>query len=308
MRFGKLTSPAGSIELVREASGKINLASLFSPQSEGKPEPAVTPEPAQTSETKDDSNSWQVRFESVDLGNQTFIFKDETVKPTVSLKMDPSSVTVQNLVIGRPEKSRIKLFSKIGDQSQVELDGTLQINPFLLESTVVAKSLDLPVLQPYFPKSVNIGLKSGKLYSNSQLKMALPQGGPFNMTIGGDLVVEDVATINSQTNQQLLDFKTLDIKNAKLAIQPFAFESNQITLTDFESQITVAKDGRHNFKDLFGSSQKKRPAFDINSHQHPKSPITPCQLILKTSCCKMAESFFQTSLQNPISRPSSVKS
>jgi len=306
LRFGKLNSSGGSLEIIREASGNINLASLFSsPEAEpaGKPQTAKKSAPPDEEET---SASWQVRLETVALDNQAFVFSDETVTPGLMLEMAPTAVNAQNLVIGRPEKSQFTITSKIGPKGKIQIKGALQIKPFILESAVTTKALEMAPFQPYLPENINIGLTSGTLFTNGRLKMVLPQGNPFQLSVDGDLVVRDLSSVNTRTEQSLLDFKTLDIKNAKLDITPFALSSQQIALTDFVSHITVAPDGQHNFKGLFGkpeSANVPTPPMSASAATNNKAlPVNIGHITLQNGRIIFSDQFTQPNFDARLSR------
>jgi hypothetical protein len=139
---------------------------------------AMQTEPGEKNEMKKDkpkNSGAAFRLDKLTLrGDGTIHYRDFTLPRTFKSKMIIKTLQVNNLDSGRPAKpAKIKLIALMAGRAPMEVHGTVApfSDPPSLDLQLNLKNYPLVKLSPYSIQAVGVGLASGQLRINSNIKL-----------------------------------------------------------------------------------------------------------------------------------------
>lgn len=275
--LGELTSRKGRLRALRAKDGAINLASL-TPSADSKataatPPPSSSPSsgPARSaavpSDTLQTASPWVVTLNKIVIEDYGVNFEDAVPSENVVTTIEPIKLDVENLIIGKPAKAKVKLALKVNRTGQLTAAGTASPDPVDADLKLSVKQLEILPFQPYFADQINIALTSGSVAADGKLSLSVPKSGKTQVAYSGSASVNTLASVDKVNAEDFLKWESLFFDNLRVKLDPFFLEVKEVALTDFYSRLIVNNDGTLNVQGIMvkpGETPGAQPA-DANA-------------------------------------------
>src|SRR4029434_7774667 len=113
-----------------------------------------------------------------------------------------------------------------------------------------AKTIELVPFQPYIERTLNLGLTAGAVSAKGVVDFDLPPGASPKVAYAGDVGVTDFASVDKPASQELLKWKSLQVRDIKSTLEPLQVGVGEVALSDFYSRLIVNADGTFNLQGL----------------------------------------------------------
>ena len=224
----------GKLGATRLADGRLSPMLLLKPQeksaSAGEEKPAV---------------SWQARIGKLDLERFDLRLTDASLPRKPVMKIAGLDLDIADLAYPKSAQSPFHLSAKIGTQGKVAASGTVAHTPLHLQAEARIKALALADFNDFLPEDVKISLKDGQLYSTLAVKLNQTPSA-LTGSFAGRLNISDFNLSDPLTGGELLTWEGLDVNGIKGQLGPFALRVKEVALTNYQTHILIAPDGRIN--------------------------------------------------------------
>ncbi len=149
------------------------------------------------------------------------------------------------------------------DEGQLSYAGTVTLpstrptRPLEARGQVQARHLPVHALEPYLRGSLNLDLLRADLGYTGRVEVALPAAGP-DLRLAGNVAVDDLRARTLTPGEDLLDWKSLNLRGVQLQVQAGALRRlavEETVLNDFFARVIIGADGRINLQDLARAPQ-----------------------------------------------------
>jgi len=261
--IGAFESQGGKGSVEREADGTINYARLFKTK-------AAEEQP----KTAEKETPWQVTARRINLERFGVVFDDKSVKNPTTLVASDFSWRIDNFSNAKGSRSNTTIQTRVNDKGTLRLTGSLGTLPPVGELKIEAKDVDLLPFQPYMIDRINFRLTSGRVGTTGDLTFDASGDGPVKAGYQGEIQITDFATVMKDNSEDLLKWKSLDLKDLKFALEPTQVSMDEIVLSEFYSRLILAADGKFNLQRLTGEKDEKKEKPDAQSGPPQKTPET----------------------------------
>ena len=242
--FDRVALRQGSVRIVRDANGALNLQRLV-PRS---PPGAATPRG--TADTGKAAPDFDVLVAKLDLERITADVEDRAVASPLKLRIADVRATVTNVRNASGAKGAVDASARIGRNGRVRLAGALGIDPFAADWRIDAKGIDLVPLRPYFEPQTNIIVTGGSIDARGRVTYATARDGRARIAYAGDAVVADFGSLDRPTSQELVRWKKLSLSGIKTTSEPFNLDIGAVALDGFYARLILHEDATLNLKNL----------------------------------------------------------
>lgn len=193
---GKLSLGGLELDVNRDAAGKLNLATLFSPRSA-----AAAPAKPAAPKTNAHETGWRVTPPAVQLRDASVHWRDHAIAHAVTLNLSGLSAEGES----RPDDQlALKLGGRIGNG---KLTSELTVSPRegSASGTLTLKHLPLVPLAPYVLSGTTLRMTSGSL--SGQWKLAWPANSAWQLS--GTAVIDRFALFEPALRDPLIGWNQL---------------------------------------------------------------------------------------------------
>jgi uncharacterized protein involved in outer membrane biogenesis len=260
----------GHLRARREKDGTLNLQNLLQPASDRRAPPskaatapgarAPAPPPAVT------IGELALKDFKVDL-------QDLATPRAAPLALTGLQFSLRSVSLAEGASMPLHLAFALAPQGAVRLDGSVTFNP---EVRVALHSelsqLALPPFSPYLEQFAHVHLTQGTFSAKNDLRFELKAGTP-QLSLEGDLQVENLGVVDGARQEELAGFATLTIAGLKVASSPqIAVGVREVKLAGPYARVVVQADKSLNLAKLVPAapSAGKPPAPSL-----PPAPATP---------------------------------
>ena len=236
--------------VMRDASGVVDLTTLVA----SRPEPAAEargPSERPPAAAAPGAPPWIVEVERVGIEKWAARFEDRAVTPTVVMNIAPITAWATNVSTAPGARMGLDIRLGVNKKGRLQIAGSAALDPLAANLKVDLKSLEIVRLQSYFHDQVNLTVTDGTVSLKAQAAVKTVGSGAPRAGITADVDVADLATVDDVKKEPLIAWKALHVGGLKVSTAPLAIAIGQVTLTDFESHLVVAPDGRFNLEDAF---------------------------------------------------------
>jgi uncharacterized protein involved in outer membrane biogenesis len=231
----------------RAKDGVVDLTQLI-PANAAEP-PATQPSPP----------PWSFTVRRIAVDRYGVVFEDQMPAEPVVHTIEPIGLKLDNLSNRADSKAKVALDLKVNRTGSLQAGGQIGINPIGGQLDLLVQNLDLVPLQPYFQDRVNIVVGSGALGTKGTLQFDVPAGGPPKVAFSGDLTVANFASVDKQSAEDLLKWKSLFVSGIDTVSEPFSLAIREVALSDFYSRIVIFPDGHLNLQDIVATRSDATP-------------------------------------------------
>ncbi|WP_194725703.1 DUF748 domain-containing protein [Noviherbaspirillum malthae] len=193
----------------------------------------------------------QVSIGAVDIANWSARVEDRNHAEPAVTTISPLSASLKSLsnTPGAAPGS-VSLKANINQSGLLALQGSLGIAPMQTDLTVDIKGVDLLPVQPYITDHVNLKITRANLTASGRLQVASTKDNALQGGFKGDLTLGNLATVDKQSGNDFLRWKSLFVGGMDVRLSPFAFTAEQVALSDFFARVIIDPNGRINLQDI----------------------------------------------------------
>lgn len=279
----KLTQP--SLQVVRNASGQVNVAGWWRSEPAATPRPgtAAAPSasgPTRRSDTPAADPPWRVEVRSLALEGGRFQWADSFLQGRA--REEPLRAELSQVHLGvqgfvwqgeRPVPSaKLQLSARLGSPAtagepsrpvgSAEWKGELGLQPLRLSGGMRVTRLPAHLLAAYAADALPVSLLRAEAGYTGQLALQELPGG-LSVSAAGDVLLGDVhvTTLTDASGpatlvtgaDELLSWQALSLKRVKFGMKPGErpqLDVGEVELNDFYSRLVVTEEGHFNLQDV----------------------------------------------------------
>lgn len=251
--LGKRSITLGAVELnksqlniLRDRSGKLNVAQLLRPSSTAAPTKAT--EPA----SKTPEIPWQYAINKIIIDDSALRLQDSALPNRVAdLRLDRIQLQADGLSsANKPIKLAFKAqFERTG---RINLEG--QVNPQTQAVDLHLDARELPILplQPYFADQVQLTVTSGHISARGKLQGTF--GAKPVVRYQGIAQVQQFASVDQLNKNDFLKWDDFSFSGVQVVSAPLNINIEEVSLNKFFSRLIVNPDGTLNVQHIVGDS------------------------------------------------------
>lgn len=261
----------GTMTASREADGSLSFLSLVKKtdgKSTARPQSkTVQPSTKQPPKPVSVPLAYHVKKFQADKLNFTFTDKSRDEKPRFTLR--DTRVSLANLKGPKFTPAQLRFSATLNKNTALAARGDITPLPFHYKGDVSVGRLAITDFEDYFPDNLNVIVIGGTLDTALKVDVALKDGKPSG-TFKGSFGARAFHSIDSDMEEDLLKWESLQLDDFHGTLEPFSLAVNQIALNGVYSRIIVRKDGKLNLQNLM----EKPPAGDVPADKAEAPAIT----------------------------------
>jgi hypothetical protein len=297
LQVAKIQITDAHVSAAREADGSINLQQLFTPTTGPKPS-ASAPARAAVESLDATANSasnpragatWTVQLSELLLRHASVDFEDRAVTGGArgTLRNIEASVEHASLDLKRPVA--LKFQAEVNDdQGLLKARGDVTPQPLNADLMVQVDDVELSLAQPYVAEQAALTLRDGSLSAEGKLQLAAPGGQAPALAYEGGMTIDDFKTIDDAQRQDLVNFKRLEVKQAKFTANPDLIEVEKIVITEPYAKLVLSPKQVLNVTEVLaapsrvaaGSADER--AAPTTDERSAATPAEPMPVLVKT--------------------------
>lgn len=233
--------------------------------------PKPTRTPASTPQNEAVRPAAQLNINDIWLNNARFTFKDLRKEPVV-LTFRHINTHVKNATLNERSTIYYSFSHKMPGEGDVKGSGYVRAKPLSAKLDLQTSRVDLRPYTPYVQEFVNMDINSS--YLTTKLAFRVKQQKELNVTVQGDLSLQEIDLAHATKKERLLSVKevrvnTIDFKNKHLKI-------NDILIDTPYNKIAIDENKSTNFDGLLvaEASINDENSTQNESNASAKEPVT----------------------------------
>jgi len=212
-----------------------------------------------------DAPSWAVAINEVQLDGGGVSFSDKAGAKPVAFEVTAVMARLGELVLDdRPSARALaakampltaswRLATGHFEPGKLDFKGSVGLTPLQAQGRLVLDRLPLQAFEPYFAEGLNVELLRADASFKGQFNYRQTAAGP-QARVAGDVSLEEFKANTLTPSEDLLAWKTLNLRGLNVALEPAKatrVDVRETVLTDFFARVIVQPDGRINLQDIF---------------------------------------------------------
>lgn len=239
-------------------------------------------------------SSWKLTLADVLIDGGTVAFEDLAQARPVRLDLNQIRLQVKNLqplASSQPDMPlslQLRMGASRGNRAEpgrLALDGTLRLpgqgardaDSLRTQLKVQADKLPLHALEPYFGDRLNLDLLRADTSYRGTVEAALPPAG-LRLTVAGNVGLDDFAANTLSPAEELLAWKSLQVRGLRLAMAPGQVTRvalQETVLSDYFARVIIDDTGRINLQGLVKHDEAAPAPTGTAAPAAPASPPQP---------------------------------
>lgn len=228
------------------------------------PPPAATKTDAKVP-TKANTPSWAVAINDVLVDGGAMSFSDKAGAKPVAFEVTAAKAQLGGLVLDdrpaakaqaaklMPLTASLRLATGRLDPGTIDFKGSLGLVPLQAKGQLEARRLPVQAFEPYFGGALNIDLLRADASFKGRVAYRQTAAGA-QAEVAGDVALEELKANTLAPSEELLAWKTLNVRGLSVALEPAKatrVDVKETVVTDFFARVIVTPEGRFNLQDLF---------------------------------------------------------
>jgi len=211
--------------------------------------------------------TWAVAIDEVLLDGGALSFSDQAGAKPVAFEITAANARLGALVLGdspagqkqgkqavqaMPLSASLDLATSRFPPGKLDFKGSLGLTPLQAKGQLAVERLPVQAFEPYFSSALNIDLLRADASFKGQIVYLQSAAGP-QAEMSGDAALESFSANTRAPAEELLAWKSLNLRGLKVALDPdraTRVDVRETVLTDFFARVIVLPDGRINLQDL----------------------------------------------------------
>ena len=253
-----ITATGGTVAVVREKAGDINLLNLIVPKTMG----TVRETRIQASE---EGNPWQFMARKIGVSGFHASLTDIDKNPDKPV-FDLAGITVDLLNVDGRSPMDFSLAATVSQGGRLSAKGTVTPKGPALDAAVEVADLDLTPFQPYIEPFVELEIVSGRVSTKGTLLVGKAEA-PSQIVYEGKVHADDLRVLESMSRETLVGWTSLQTSQVHLDLMPNRLDIDEINLSHPVGKLFIAEDGTVNVVKLI----KKQETGDTSSAVTPET-------------------------------------
>jgi flagellar motor protein MotB len=245
VEISSVATEKGRLTISRLKDGRMNFASLL------ESSPAA---PTRKTVAKESSAApWIVALQSFVVNDYTVVMADHSLVEPFEATVSAINLKAQNISTEKNAKGTVALSLRIDHGGSASVNGDLVLDPLAASLAVSLVDARLKLLQPYLAGGTQVLLADGVLTANGNLIVGRSNSEELQASVSGKLRINRFSLLDKANAEGLLKWNTLSMTGIEARSAPLSLHIRDITLSNFNSQITVNKDRTINLLEAFKS-------------------------------------------------------
>jgi hypothetical protein len=222
------------------------------PRPDG-PSPASTAAPAPGGSER----AWSVSVPSISLVNASLPLEDRSLATPTSLEVEVRSVKVSGFAMPQKEPLQVEAGIASGAGGEINVQGSVQLEPLRAGLDVKVSDLDLKPVQPYLDGGTDLLLESGALHGDGRVEVTSTD--PLAVTFAGNIGITDLHTRDRPLKEDFVNWKSLDVKGIRYSSAPARLGIREIVTRQPYMRLILAASGVTNIESILdpkGAAEK----------------------------------------------------
>jgi len=245
IRLSELTVTAPQLDLQRQKNGDLLPLALLA-TSDGQTEAGA----AVAEDEPEAGPPLRLTVDRVRLNQGAVKFTDQTLETPTGLKLQAITLAVDNLSTIPKTQSTLSLALQLNQAGQFSSQGSLVLDPLALKTSLSLDDLQLKDFQPYLSEQARVVLSGGSLAVKGDLEYSQADGAAAMINFTGAGSIDGLATADTVSGADLLNWQALEFKGIRFASQPTVLRLDEILLKDPYVKVLVNDDGTVNLATL----------------------------------------------------------
>ncbi|HEY5898667.1 MAG TPA: DUF748 domain-containing protein [Burkholderiales bacterium] len=203
---------------------------------------------------------WRIDVPQASLSRGTVSFEDQAPGEPVKLRIAPIELKAERLSTAKGQRGNVSLRATIDKRGTLAASGPVALDPLSARLNVTARTIGFAPLQPYIEEKLRLAVTSGALSANGAASIDLPAGAPLQAAYKGDVVVTDFASVDKESAQDLVKWKSLSLGAIDFQLEPLKVSLGEIALSDYYARVILSPQGRLNLQELVVAGNEAPPA------------------------------------------------
>ena len=285
LAIGEVSTHKGTLSVMRESDGTLNLGTLMAPAPApgGDKAPASGAGPTKAKEARAEPSRsapvqpWIVSVKKLAVDRYAVKLEDRVPTQAATFVADPISLTAENLSTRKNSTGKAALRLTLNKTGALAVNGSIGVSPIAANLSVDVKDIDLIPLQPYFTDKIKILVTGGAVGANGTLTVKTNQEDKISTGFTGQAALLKLSTVDKANSEDFLKWDSLSIGGINAGTNPFHVEIQEIALTDFYSRLIVNPDGTLNVQGIVQREPtvqgEPKDAAKVETEARPDAPV-----------------------------------
>ncbi|MBV8046125.1 MAG: DUF748 domain-containing protein [Paludibacterium sp.] len=253
---GLLTLQQPELTLIRDAAGRINLASLLAAPA-GKP----------AAKQEDRGAPWQVTMPRLAMADGRVVWRDQALARPAEVMLAP----ISGSLTPHSADSQVDVtFEVHSGGGQLNFDGQLDPAAPGVQGKLTARAVPLAPWSPYLLSKTPLSMPKGTLAGALDVRFA-----PSGWQVTGGAGINDLRIMEPGEKQPLLGWRALTLAGIKAAASPLALTVRDVTLDRPVARLMLDQHRISNLSRLFGAAPQGDAAAPAPAALPPKAAKPP---------------------------------
>lgn len=282
-----------------EPGGIINFQPLFAPAGEGS-DTTGKPETAER-EPVSRAKPWSMTVDEVALRNYGAAFEDRTLERPGRVDVAAMNVTVKDVRIPFKQPMPIDLSLKLNETGSVGVQGKVTVEPLSADTDLKLEHIEIRPFQPYLDRFFNADVLDGAIDLNGTVRFAKEHANEPLLRFQGNLAVNQLAVADRKDLDNLLTWKTLNVRQIELNVAPTAVSIAEVVWLEPSIHLVVDAEGQLNLARIAvsppASDQTATPKESESQQSRAKAEGSVPVTIGQVKLAKLAATFHDLSIE-----------
>jgi uncharacterized protein involved in outer membrane biogenesis len=249
IHLSRVSLESPELTVRREKTGVTNLETLL-PKRPSPDEPAKK-------ESREEPAVLDV--DEIRIAGAKVLFSDLSTSTPFKTSLNAITLSVLQLSNRPDTKGTVSLTLKTEGNADIALEGSVSLNPVLLDGTVEATPIPIRPFEPYFADRVKVTVADGRVSTRGRLNLSIKEPAGLQTSYAGDVLISKFAAIEKVGAEDLLKWQSLGFRDLSVSTNPVRVRAKQVSLTDFFARILIQPDGRLNLQDIVETPGTRKP-------------------------------------------------
>ena len=263
IELSRVSIESPELAVVRGKGGDLNILRLIpkADKAEGKKKEAAGSHPGKgATDKKGGAGPLHCVIDLLELTDGKITFSDTSLKDPATITLEKLELKGEKISLANDSPGLFEVNTVINRKGTAKLAGKFGIDPFFINAKVDLKGIGIRPLEPYFTDKFRVSVVSGAAQASGDLTVKEEKKGT-RILYKGTAAVTNLSTVDKETTDSLLKFKSLHVRRVDLSLNPTAVTASGVSLTDFYANVAVKADKTVNLQNIVvkGTATQKQP-------------------------------------------------
>ncbi len=248
INVARVHSADARFEAWMDSGGIVNFQPLFTPVGGGG-DTTETSAAAKNEQVKP-AKPWSITVDEVALRNYGVAFEDRTLERPGHVDVDALNVTVKDIQIPFKKSLPVDLSLKLNETGSINVKGKVAVEPLAADTELNLEHIEIRPFQPYLDRFLNADVLGGAINLNGTVHFAKEHADEPLLRFQGNLAVTQLAVADRKDLDNVLTWKTLNVRQIALDVEPTAVKIAEVVWQEPSIQMVIDAKGQLNLSRL----------------------------------------------------------